>query len=210
MGLVIGAFFFGLGAWWRPTLAQTARHCVILAFIGLFPTILLGLMDWRHYYAGVWLFPIKVKFLLAGVLLILLSLALFLNRKAQEISGGILLVYTLCLLTVTGLGYLGGKLVFGSAAPGQAAETPELQAGKGYFTQLCSGCHPNGDNLPVPELPLKTSPRLADFSSFLAFIRNPTLRDGSPGPMPAFTAEKLSEQQARQLYQYIAQVLKES
>ena len=39
---------------------------MILAFLGLFPTVLAGYVDWQHFYGGTWLFPIKMKMLLAG------------------------------------------------------------------------------------------------------------------------------------------------
>ncbi|MGV8057233.1 MAG: hypothetical protein AB2L12_04220 [Smithellaceae bacterium] len=72
-GLVIGAFFF---AWmvvlspWKK-LAVTAYHCIALAFIFLFPVIISGFMDWRNFYLGAWLTPVKMKMILAVILLIL-------------------------------------------------------------------------------------------------------------------------------------------
>jgi uncharacterized membrane protein len=44
IGLVVGALVFALTAllFRRPMLAQTARYCTILAFIGTFPAILFG------------------------------------------------------------------------------------------------------------------------------------------------------------------------
>ena len=63
VGMVIGAFLFALVAnlMRHERLALTARHCILLAMIGLFPTALLGYMDWQHRYGGAWLFPIKIK-----------------------------------------------------------------------------------------------------------------------------------------------------
>ena len=76
IGMVIGAFLFALAAaifrW--TSLAQTARHCIILAALVMLPTALLGIMDWQHFYGGAMLFSIKMKFILAGVLLFFLVL----------------------------------------------------------------------------------------------------------------------------------------
>lgn len=73
-GLIIGAFLFALIGWIfnRKNLAQTARHCLGLALIMAVPTILLGLMDWQYRFGGGWLFEIKAKLVLAGILLLLL------------------------------------------------------------------------------------------------------------------------------------------
>jgi Mrp family chromosome partitioning ATPase len=37
----------------------------------MFPAMLFGYADWQHYFAGGWIYPIKVKLALSGVLLIL-------------------------------------------------------------------------------------------------------------------------------------------
>lgn len=87
-GLVIGGFIFSLGALFlrKQILAQTAHHCIILALIALVPTIMLGLMDWQHNYAGAWLFPIKIKLFIAGLLLIFLSIAAVLVQSLTELT----------------------------------------------------------------------------------------------------------------------------
>jgi uncharacterized membrane protein len=64
IGMAMGAFIFVLIAviTRKKNLAQTARHCSVLALIGPVPTALLGLMDWQHFYGGLLLFPIKMVF----------------------------------------------------------------------------------------------------------------------------------------------------
>ena len=47
------------------------------------------------------------------------------------------------------------------------------------------------------------------FDTFLAYIRSPKARDGSATIMPPFPADKLSEENAQKIYQYIVQVMKE-
>jgi hypothetical protein len=44
---------------------------------------------------------------------------------------------------------------------------------------------------------------LADFKTFLNFIRHPKMPDGSKGDMPAYTKYKISDRQAERLYQFI-------
>jgi len=105
MGMVIGGFVFGLVAWLfrRPNLAQTGRHCMGLALIALFPTALVGYMDWQHRFSGAWLFPIKIKIILAAVLLVLLVAAVVLGSRARKSSKNLLIGYLLCLATVIGI-----------------------------------------------------------------------------------------------------------
>ncbi|NNL75796.1 MAG: hypothetical protein HKO68_05605 [Desulfobacterales bacterium] len=77
IGMVIGAFIFALVAliFHRTNFAQTARHCAIFALIATVPTAILGILDWQHFFSGAILFPIKMKLVLAGILIIFLMLA---------------------------------------------------------------------------------------------------------------------------------------
>ncbi len=211
VGMVIGAFLFALGAYLlrRSTLVITAWHCILLALVALFPTVLFGYMDWQHYYAGAWVFPIKMKIGLAVLLLVLLIIAASLGRKREKISTGVLLIYGLCLLNVTALGYFGGELVYGTKEPEKAVEAQAVQVSGELFNKTCKACHPGGGNAFKDNLPLKSAPQLANFDTFLNYIRNPKARDGSQTIMPPFPADKISEQQAREIYEYVVQVLKE-
>ncbi len=207
IGLVTGALVLGWVAWLfrRPHLWPAARYCLIIAFIFLFPTALFGYMDWQHYYAGAWLFYIKIKLILAGVLLVLLTIGLIVTRKSAARPIASLSIYSLSFFTAVALGYYGGQLVFGGWIP----EAPkELQTGARIFKGNCSGCHPHGGNIFATNLPLNLAPQLANFDTFLTFIRHPKMPDGSPGEMPDFPTTRISEPQARELYQYIVMVMK--
>ena len=59
VGLIIGGFIFiFVGRFLKqPVLAETARHCMILALIFVPAAMFLGYLDWQHFYAGAWLFP---------------------------------------------------------------------------------------------------------------------------------------------------------
>ena len=142
-GLIIGAFIFALLAWIfnRSNLARTARHCIILALIMAVPTILLGLLDWQHRFGGVYLFEIKMKLALGGILLLLLLVTVVYAALAGTFTKTVMALHALCLLTVIGLGYFGGELVYGTKTP-VVAETSDLAAeGALVFKQNCSACH---------------------------------------------------------------------
>ncbi len=114
IGLVVGAFVFAVVgfAFRRQKLVLTPRQCIILAFIWIFPTMALGIMDWQHFYEGAWILPIKVKLITAPILAALLGLSIYLGRKYGSTSIRVLPVYFLCLCAVTVLGYFGGQLTY--------------------------------------------------------------------------------------------------
>jgi cytochrome c6 len=74
--------------------------------------------------------------------------------------------------------------------------------GEEVFKKNCSSCHPNGGNVIEPEDTIKGSPKLGDFKTFLSWIRKPVQ------PMPTFSASQISEEQAKQLYDYIVEASK--
>jgi mono/diheme cytochrome c family protein len=145
VGLVLGGTLFAIfaGLFRTDSLAQTGGHCMILAFLGLFPTVLAGYVDWQHFYSGTWLFPIKImKMLLAGALVIFLLFVIILCRRAQTNMPTILPAYGLCFFTVIGLGYFGGELVYATSGKAEAGVNNELaQKGSEIFNQRCSFCH---------------------------------------------------------------------
>jgi cytochrome c6 len=95
----------------------------------------------------------------------------------------------LCLMVVilVGLFTIAG-LTQGTAAPA---------SGEQLFKEQCASCHAHGGNILNPKKPLKGSPLLKTFEGFLSQIRKPMQ------PMPPFPVSKISDQQARQLYDYI-------
>jgi uncharacterized membrane protein len=205
IGLVTAALIFGLLGWLldRPQLRAVSRYCLVLAWLFLIPTVLLGFMDWQHYYQGAWLQPIVVKISLAGFLFVLLSIGLFLILTGREESKALLAIYLAAFFTVGGLGYFGGRLVFGGRAP---AAPPAFQAGKILFENHCMACHPNGGNAIMPTYIIIGSDNLTDFKTFLAWIQNPRLDNGQEGPMPSFPPDQISDPQARELYRYLVRV----
>jgi uncharacterized membrane protein len=205
IGLVVAALIFEFAGWIlkRPSLSQAGRYCLVLAWMFIFPAVLLGFMDWQQFYQGAWLLPIIVKIGLAAFLFVLLSIGVILIVTGREESKALLAIYVVAFLTVGGLGYFGGRLVFGGRAPGAP---PMLQAGQQLFENNCMACHPDGGNTIMPQEIIIGSDRLRDFPTFLAWIRDPRLDNGKKGPMPEFLPGKISDEQARQLYDYLISV----
>ena len=105
IGLTMAGFLFSLIAVLRgkTVLAQTARHCMVLGLVSLLPTVILGYMDWQHFYNGAYLVPIKMKLMLAFVLGPMLEKSL---RQSLVISQGSPLIFlnrpiSLALMAVT-------------------------------------------------------------------------------------------------------------
>lgn len=143
IGLVVGVMFFAVAASLsrRSDLAQSARHCAVLALILVLPALATGLMDWQHFYGGVMLFTFKAKLVLAGSLLILLVLAVAVGRSGKTISNPLFFLYLCCLLAVIALGYFGGQLVYGSKSAQPQAAASSTDMGAIVFQQNCSACH---------------------------------------------------------------------
>ena len=143
IGMVMGAFFFALVAliFRRTSLAQTARHCSVLALIAAVPTAFLGILDWQHFYGGSLLFPIKMKLVLAGILIVFLILAVIFGFFGETFSKFVISLYVLCLFSVIGLGYFGGELVYGTKAPAAGIAEGPADEGAMVFKQNCSACH---------------------------------------------------------------------
>jgi uncharacterized membrane protein len=207
IGVVAAALVFGLLAMVlrQPFLARAARYCLVLAWLSIFPTVLLGIMDWQHWYQGGWPPPILIKICLAGFLFLLLSLGMILVVTGRVESKALPVIYLLAFFTVTGLGYFGGRLVFGGRAP---AVPLRLEAGRSLFQNHCMACHPNLGNAIMPDMTIIGSDNLTDLRGFLAFIRKPRLDNGQKGPMPDFPPQKISEDHAKQLYEYLTGVLR--
>ena len=82
------------------------------------------------------------------------------------------------------------------------ATSEQLGNGEKIFNAKCRVCHVNGGNIINPRLPLRGSQKLADFKTFLSFIRNPKMPDGSQGTMPSFSESQISNNEAENLYKY--------
>ncbi len=143
MGLVMAGFVFNLAARFfkRQALSETARYCLALALIAVFPTILTGYLDWRHRFAGALLNPIKMKLLLTMLLLIALPATVYLGQKTKAWSAKLMAASAICLLIAMGLGYFGGELVYGQKGTGAEIKDDPIQKGAALFSKKCASCH---------------------------------------------------------------------
>lgn len=204
-GLVVGALLFLIAAWIsrRHGMRITAFHCSVMALIFAVPTALLGLADWQQYYACAWLHPIKIKLWLTAVLFVLLALGAAVGARTRTGYAALLIIYLLSTATVSALGFFGADLVYTEKSPAAA----ELRQGEKLYASHCGGCHPNGGNIIVPDLPVLNSPQLINAETFSRFNRNPTRPDGSRGAMPAFPKEKILDDEMKQIYRYVTEEL---
>ncbi len=181
----------------------TAFHCSVMALIFAVPTALLGLADWQQYYACAWLHPIKIKLWLTAVLFVLLALGAAIGARTRTGHAALFFIYLLSTATVSALGFYGADLVYKEKSPAAAG----LRLGEKLYAAHCGGCRPGGGNTITPELPVLNSPQLKDAGTFSRFNRNPTRLDGSRGAMPAFPKEKISDEEMKQIYQFLTEVL---
>ena len=217
IGLTVGALIFLLVAIFfkKKNLVMTARHVSILAFIFAFPTIILGVIDWIHFYHAALITPIKIKMVLAVVVLIVLGIGIIVGSEVKTHSVTMTVLYSIAFVSVIGLGYFGSGLIYGRGVEQQPQSQSEDQgpavvsaSGQAVFTANCQGCHPNGGNIIVPKLSIKSSKKLVNKNIFIAFLRDPKMPDGSSGQMPPFSAQEISDTKAGDLYDYIITMIK--
>lgn len=78
----------------------------------------------------------------------------------------------------------------------------ESSDGAKLYATNCGGCHSGGGNIIDKSLPLAGSPPMRSLAAFIKFNRNPLKPDGSKGSMPAFSEEKISDQEMKMIYDY--------
>jgi len=108
--------------------------------------VIVGYFDWQHFYGGSFLFPIKMKLALAVALLVLLMVSVAMSMRSEKGIAQRLLMHSLSLLVVAGIGYFGGELVYGKKASPRAvsqdaAKAEPILAGTKLFEQKCSFCY---------------------------------------------------------------------
>jgi uncharacterized membrane protein len=115
IGLAMGALIFLLVAIFfkKKQMVLTARHASILAFIFIFPTILLGVFDWVHFYHATLYTPIKIKMGLAALAFLFLGAGVILGSEIKLHSVWMTVLSALACLALTGLGYFGAGIVYG-------------------------------------------------------------------------------------------------
>jgi uncharacterized membrane protein len=115
IGLTVGALIFFIVAivFKRKNLVLTARHASILALVFVFPTILLGVFDWIHFYHATLFTPIKIKMALASAALLLLGAGIILGSEIKLHSISMTVIYATTCVVMIGLGYFGAGIIYG-------------------------------------------------------------------------------------------------
>ena len=188
----------------RPDFAKSARHCMILALIFSFPAVFFGFTDWQYYYSGGLAGTHHHKDLAVRRIADLSRFGHFFRARRQVRLQGGPCGYALAFLAVVALGYFGAELAFGNKAP---AAPPEYQAGEKIYMKNCSACHPYGGNIVNARLSVTGAPELVDFRIFLLYLRDPKQPKPNIALMPIVPPTKISDEQAKQLYDYITKVL---
>jgi len=84
-----------------------------LALIFAFPTILLGVFDWIHFYNAALVTPIIIKIVLASIALIVLGIGIILGSEIKLHSFFMTVVYAITFVSMIGLGYFGAGIIYG-------------------------------------------------------------------------------------------------
>ena len=115
MGMVIGGFLFAAASFVfkKDDLAKTAHYCYTLALLFVLPTMLLGYMDWQYKFDAEWNNLILAKIILAIIFTGLLLLAFLFGKNEKMDIRKKLIIYGICLLVATGLGFTGGEIQYG-------------------------------------------------------------------------------------------------
>jgi uncharacterized membrane protein len=138
IGLAVGALIFFIIAivFKKKSLVLTARHASILAFVFVFPTILLGVFDWIHFYHATLFTPIKIKMGLASLALILLGTGIILGSEIKLHSLSMVIIYATTCVAMIGLGYFGAGIIYGrglemkTAKPASAVSATSRPSGQ--------------------------------------------------------------------------------
>ena len=150
----------------------------------------------ERYYFGDWLFPIKIKIVLSGVLFHTLVDCLPLwtqgGRRNKGGAGDLRPLPGHCDRS----GLLWSPIVIRRKASNGLQGDISL-SGRRKTIQ----CRLQG--LPSSGADIASGPAVEQFDTFLAFLRNPNRPGGSPTGMPPFPPDQLSNEQALHLYHYI-------
>ncbi len=221
IGLVMGGVAFSLLARLERLgkYAVTARHCVTLAFVTAFPTILFGLLDWLHFYGGALTQIFLMKMILGGVLVLLLSVAASVPAWVGYRSLRALAANLAAFLTVVGLGYYGGELIHSSAEPpeeeGEEATSAEGSVSYAQVDRImqdaCVHCHNSSNKIQGLDL--------TSYEALMAGSKNGSVVepgkpseselvkriDGTKEPQMPMGGQELSEREVERVIRWVEQ-----
>jgi uncharacterized membrane protein len=115
IGMAMGALAFTVMVLWlkKTELAPAAFYSHILGFLTLLPAMLLGYMDWQHFYNGAPNPLIIVKIILAFVLMVLFGYAILLGRRGEVNTRKFFIISLMCFVVTILIGFCGGELQYG-------------------------------------------------------------------------------------------------
>ena len=116
IGMAMGASAFMLLVIFlkKTELAQAAYYSHIFGLVTLIPTMLLGYMDWQHFYNGDPTPLIIAKIVLGFILMLLFIYGILLGRKGVNDYRKYLIVSLSCFIITILIGFCGGELQYGS------------------------------------------------------------------------------------------------
>lgn len=123
IGTIGAAFIFDYLGWIfrREVLFTTARHSIVFGAVSFLLTGLAGLADWGHRYrmaslaagANKIAFAFGMKYLLSGILFVAFIGLFIVLARTEPKSPLRHLFYLLCFVCVIGLGFYGGRVIYG-------------------------------------------------------------------------------------------------
>ena len=115
IGMAMGAvaFMVVLSLFRKTELAPAAYYSHIFGLITLLPTMLVGYMDWQHFYKGDPNPLIVAKIILGFVLVALFSYAILIGSRGRVNNRKFFIISLLCFVVTILIGFFGGELQYG-------------------------------------------------------------------------------------------------
>ncbi len=116
IGMAMGALaFMVMYSWFNKTeLAPAAYYSHIFGLLTLLPTMLVGYMDWQHFYNGSPNPLIIIKIILGFILAALFGYGILLGSQGKVSTRRFFIVSFLCFVVTILIGFCGGELQYGS------------------------------------------------------------------------------------------------
>lgn len=117
IGMAMGASAFMLLVIFlkKSELAPAAYYSHVFGLVTLVPTMLVGYMDWQHFYNGDPIPLIIAKIVLGFILMALFVAAILLGRKGVNDHRKYLIISICCFIVTILIGFCGGELQYGSS-----------------------------------------------------------------------------------------------
>ena len=115
IGMAMGGLAFTVMVLWlkKTELIPAAFYSHILGLLTLLPTMLLGYMDWQHFYNGAPNPLIIAKIILGFILMASFSYAILLGWRGEVNTKKYFIISLLCFVVTILLGFCGGELQYG-------------------------------------------------------------------------------------------------